>query len=194
MHGQMTAASSASRNRSPASGPNLYLIGFMGTGKTALGRRAADALSARFIDVDRAIEDRVGMPIPRFFEERGEAAFRDEERRFIESGHPGQGCVVSCGGGVAVQAGMMDRLLAAGVVVALSARPETILRRVSGNQNRPLLNVPDPEARIRELLVERQPYYQRAHACIMTDFRPMRETLAHLLRAYEELARQRQGK
>ncbi|MGJ3242896.1 MAG: shikimate kinase [Opitutales bacterium] len=182
--------SSASRHP-PGAGPNLYLIGFMGTGKTALGRRAADALKARFIDVDQAIEAKVGMPISRFFEEQGEPAFREEEWLFIESGHPGRGCVVSCGGGLAVQPGMMDRLMAKGVVVALSARPETILRRVSGNKNRPLLNVPDPEARIRDLLSERQPYYQRAHACIMTDLRPKRETLAHVLRAYKELARQR---
>ena len=86
---------------------NLYIVGFMGTGKTTAARRVASRLNMRFLDVDSEIERKEGVSINQIFEEKGENAFRRMERNFIESEHPRSGCVVSCGGGplVKVQVG-----------------------------------------------------------------------------------------
>ena len=89
---------------------NLYLVGFMGTGKSAVGRHVADNLGFHFIDVDQAIEQDEGMRITQLFAERGEDAFRLMERDFIENGHPDSNCVVSCGGGLSIPDGMPELL------------------------------------------------------------------------------------
>ncbi|MDP0495749.1 MAG: shikimate kinase [Verrucomicrobiota bacterium JB024] len=168
--------------------PNLYLVGFMGTGKTTVGRALARRLRLQFVDSDQVIEEQAGKPIPQIFAEEGEAHFRALERAFIESGHPAHGCVVACGGGLVTQPGMAEALKARGVVVCLFASPQTILKRTSANANRPLLNVPDPEARIRELLAQREPAYLRAGTCIYTDQRPLADVVAHLERFYRRFA------
>ena len=165
--------------------PNLYLVGFMGVGKSVIGRRLAKALGFRFIDSDREIERAQGRKIPKIFEEEGEAAFRCYEQGFIESGHPAGNCVVSCGGGLAVQPGMMEKLKARGVVICLFASAESIIERTSRNSNRPLLNVEDPEKRVRELLAQREPIYMQSSACISTEGRTITEVVRHILRSYE---------
>lgn len=171
-------------------GPNLYLVGFMGVGKSAVGRRVARELGYRFIDSDRAIEKQLGKRIPEIFRTEGEAAFRAHERAFVESGHPESGCVVACGGGLVVPPGMADLLKRKGVVVCLFASIESILERTGRNKNRPLLNVPDPERRVRELLAEREPIYMNAGTCITTEGRSMGDVVRHLLRVYRGSARQ----
>ena len=173
-----------------AKGPNLYLVGFMGVGKSAIGRRVARALGYRFIDSDHQIEKQAGMKIPRIFETEGEARFRAYERAFVEEGHPAHGCVVACGGGLVIQPGMIERLKARGIVVCLFASVESIIKRTSRNRNRPLLQVADPEARIRELLAEREPIYMRAGACITTEGRSIAEVVRHLERSYQAAARE----
>ena len=169
--------------------PNLYLVGFMGTGKSTIGRRVADVLKMRFIDSDHAIEQSAEMRIPEIFEKHGEPHFRELEKHFVESGHPGKGAVVSCGGGLIVQPGILETLEQKGVVVCLVASIETILSRVSGNQNRPLLDVQDQEKRIRALLQEREPLYRKVNAQIMTDQRPIGSVVQHLSRAYQHEAK-----
>jgi len=164
--------------------PNLYLVGFMGVGKSAIGRRVARELGFRFVDSDAEIEKRVGMRIPEIFETEGEARFRELEREFVEGGHPETGCVVSCGGGLVVQPGMSEALKARGVVVCLFASPESIVERTGRNKNRPLLNVPNPEERVRQLLAEREPIYMRAGTCITTEGRSIAEVVQHLKRSY----------
>jgi shikimate kinase len=175
---------------------NLYLIGFMGTGKSVLGRRLAQRLKLAFYDSDQAIEQAAAMPVPRIFEELGEEHFRRMERAFIAGGHPDTGCLVSCGGGLAVQPGMMPLLKERGVVLALFASVKTILERTGRHANRPLLQVEDPASKVATMLAEREPVYQQAHACLSTDARSMSETLDNLARAYrsELRARQRQGR
>ncbi len=169
--------------------PNLYLVGFMGTGKSTVGRGLATRLEMEFIDSDHAIEAREGRPIPEIFATKGEPYFRKLEKEFVESGHSSTGCVVACGGGLVVQPGMIDVLKARGLVACLFASPGTILRRTSGNRNRPLLNVEDPEKRIANLLAEREPVYLKAGTCIFTDYRPMAEVIAHLERFYRREAK-----
>lgn len=163
---------------------NLYLVGFMGTGKTTVGRAAAMRLGFTFIDSDHEIERAAGKTIARIFAEDGEPAFRRMERTFIESGHPATGRVVACGGGLVVQPGMLELLQAHGVVVCLHATLETILSRTSGSNHRPLLDVTDPAERIRALYAEREPVYRRAGSVILTDGRPLLEVVGHVVRAY----------
>ena len=171
--------------------PNLYLVGFMGVGKSAIGRRLAKALGFRFLDSDREIERRAGMTIPEIFEQQGEAAFRKMELEFIEGGHPECSTVVSCGGGLVVQPGMDKLIKSKGEVFCLFASLETILERTGRNTNRPLLNVDDPAKRIRELLAEREPIYRRVGTCISTEGRSIQEVARHVARSYRVRIRER---
>ncbi len=169
--------------------PNLYLAGFMGTGKTALGRKLAEFWGCRFIDSDTAVEAQAQKTIPEIFEQEGEAAFRQKERAFLESGHPASGCVVSLGGGTVCQEGVIELLQSKGVLVCLFALPETILARTRGCAHRPLLNVADPAARIRELLEARDPWYRRAGVGVLTDGRTLSELISQIERIYRRQAR-----
>ena len=174
--------------------PNLYLVGFMGVGKSAIGRRVARELGFKFLDSDHEIEKQVGKKIPEIFASEGETKFRAYEKAFIETGHPATGCVVSCGGGLVVQEGMSDLLKSKGIVICLFASVESIIERTSRNSNRPLLKVSDPEARIRELLAEREPIYMDSGACITTEGRTIPEVVNHMMRTYRSCAKRDQKK
>jgi shikimate kinase len=167
---------------------NLYLIGFMGVGKSAVGRGVAKSLRYRFIDSDREIERAAGMPIADIFAKDGEAAFRQMEREFIERGHPQSGCVVACGGGLPIPGGMRELLLEKGIVICLFASEQTILERTARNRKRPLLNVENPEERIRTLLEARTPIYKATGTGICTDNRPLAEVIEHVVRVYRSEA------
>jgi shikimate kinase len=168
----------------PDGNVNLYLVGFMGTGKTTTGRAVAAKLGSQAMDSDHEIERLTGKSVAQVFAEDGEAAFRALERRFIESGHPSRGVVLACGGGLVVQPGMLALLQSKGVVICLHASLATILRRTAQNQTRPLLNVENPEERIRRLFAEREEIYKRAGTVILTDFRPQHEMVMHVARTY----------
>jgi shikimate kinase len=167
---------------------NLYLVGFMGTGKTTIGRAAAQRLGFELVDSDHEIERQKGKTIAEIFAGEGEAAFRKFEREFVETGHPAMRTVVSCGGGLVVQPGMLDLLNSRGVVICLHASIETILARTSRHQHRPLLNVDDPDARVRTLYAAREPIYKRAGTVILTDSRSMTDIVAHVVRAWRREA------
>lgn len=163
---------------------NLYLVGFMGTGKTTVSRIVAARLGHRWLDSDHEIERIQGKPIPEIFATQGEPAFRAMERDFIQNGHPSDRTVVACGGGLVVQEGMLAELQKRGVVICLHATVETILRRTAGSRQRPLLNVEDPEKRIRDLYAVREPIYRRSGSVILTDNRPQIDVVQHVLRVY----------
>ncbi|MBI4623013.1 MAG: shikimate kinase [Verrucomicrobia bacterium] len=163
---------------------NLYLVGFMGTGKTTVGRTVAHKLGFHVLDSDHEIERRQGKTIPDIFAQHGEAAFRAMEREFIEHGHPAEGTVVACGGGLVVQPGMLELLKGKGVVVCLHASIETILARTARQRNRPLLEVENPEQRVRTLYAEREPIYRQSGTVILTDSRPLHDIVAHVMRAW----------
>ena len=169
---------------------NLYLVGFMGTGKTTIGRAAAVRLGFKLFDSDHEIERLAGRQIPAIFAADGEAAFRRMEREFIETGHPARGCVVACGGGLVVQPGMLAELRARGVVLCLHASLETVLQRTAGNRSRPLLHVEDPMARIRQLYAEREAVYKRAGTVLLTDHRTAGDIITHVMRTYRREARE----
>lgn len=166
---------------------NLYLIGFMGVGKSHFGRIVSDALSYQFFDTDHVIENNEQKTISEIFQIQGEEYFRTLERNLIVSGLPSEACVVACGGGLAMQEGMMDVLKSKGVVISLFASKETILERTSRNKNRPLLDVDNPEERIRQMMDERAPKYLGADASIGTDGRTVADIMQHIIRTYRSI-------
>jgi shikimate kinase len=167
---------------------NLYLVGFMGTGKTTVGRALAQRIGFQLLDCDQEIERQQGKTVPEIFAEQGEPAFRAMERAFIEGGHPAERCIVACGGGLVVQPGMLDLLKSKGVVVCLHASLETILKRTQGNKNRPLLNVEDPMERIRALYAAREAVYRNSGTLVLTDGRPLLDIVGHVLRIWKREA------
>jgi len=140
---------------------NLVLLGFMGTGKSAVGRRVAVLADRPFLEMDAELERRAGKSITRIFAEDGEAAFRDRESALAEEWGRKDGAVISCGGGVVLREQNLRALGARGVLVCLTARPDVILERTARSKKRPLLDVADPGAKIRELLAARAPHYAR---------------------------------
>ncbi len=167
---------------------NLYLVGFMGTGKTTVGRAVAQRLDFACIDSDQEIERATGRTISEIFAQAGEPAFRQMERDFVATGHPETRTVVACGGGLVVQPGMSEALHRRGVVICLHASVETILARTERQDNRPLLNVANREERVRALYAEREPIYRRAGTVILTDARPLRDIVAHVIRVWQREA------
>ena len=147
--------------------PNIVLIGFMGTGKTAVGEVVASRLGRPFLDTDALIEGLAGRPIPRIFAEDGEAAFRRLEAQAVAAASARGGSVIATGGGVVLSDENMNRLRQNGLIVALLADPQSILARVGGGGDRPLLGA-DPEGSVRRLLNERAPLYRAADLIVET--------------------------
>lgn len=164
---------------------NLYLVGFMGTGKTTIGRIVARRIGFKCVDSDYEIERKAGKPVGDIFAKEGEAAFRALERRFVEEGHAPERLVVACGGGLVVQPGVVDLLSRKGVIVCLHASIEEILERTGRHgKTRPLLDVEDPDKRARELYAERESIYRTAGTVILTDSRPLSEIAGHVVRVW----------
>ncbi|PAW65712.1 MAG: shikimate kinase [Opitutia bacterium Tous-C1TDCM] len=163
---------------------NLYLVGFMGTGKTTVGRAVGQKLGFKVVDSDHEIERLQGKSIPEIFAQDGEPAFRALEKEFVASGHQAERTLVACGGGLVVQPGMLAALKVRGVVVCLHASLETILARTARHRHRPLLDVENPEERIRTLYAAREAIYRQSGTLILTDSRPLTDIVAHVIRAW----------
>lgn len=147
---------------------NIILIGFMGTGKTTVGKALAKAYpSWTFVDLDEQIEQQAGMSIPAIFRDKGEPSFREMESRVLRETLQKNGQIIATGGGIVLQPHNVAMMLAGGVVVALRADEEEIIRRVAGNPNRPLLQK-DPAARVRTLMQQRAGKYDFAPVQIDT--------------------------
>ena len=147
---------------------NIVLTGFMGTGKTAVSRELSGILGWNSIDIDCEIEKSRGMKIAEIFREFGEQAFRDIETEMIKKISMNRNLIISTGGGAVLRQENMDALRETGVIVCLSATPETIFARTSKSNDRPLLQVEDPMKKISELLSFRKPYYEKADIMIDT--------------------------
>jgi shikimate kinase len=163
---------------------NLALVGFMGTGKSSVGRLAAEQLRFAFIDTDELIENEVGRSIPEIFAQQGEAAFRKYERDVVSALSARRDTVIATGGGLVADPANLASLKSHALVVCLWASPETIWERVRAQSNRPLLKTPDPEARIRELLEERGPAYRQADVLIHTGLRSTKEAVQQVLHQF----------
>ena len=171
--------------------PNLLLVGFMGTGKSTLGRLLARRWRRPMVDTDEVVERLVGKPIPEIFAQDGEAAFRAKEREVVESHLPASGAIVSCGGGLVIPEGMAALVASKGVVVTLFASPEAVLRRTQGKTGRPLLAGEDPEARIRALMAEREKAYLACGTAVYTDGRTLHQLADAVERIYRREAQGR---
>ena len=148
---------------------NIVLTGFMGTGKTAVGRRLAMLLNMELIDVDTEIEKSQQMTINEIFRQFGEPRFREIETEMIQKLSERKDVIISTGGGAVLKQKNMDALRKQGIIICLMASPQTILKRTSHNSNRPLLKVEDPFEKIKELLNFRRPFYEKADILIDTE-------------------------
>jgi shikimate kinase len=141
----------------------IALIGFMGTGKSVVGKLLAEKLGKGFVELDAEIEKKAGKPVAAIFREDGEACFRKMEAQMTVAVSTRKNTVVACGGGIVLDKANIFRLKQEYVIVCLSAAPGDILTRISGEEaKRPLLDVADKGKRIRELLAARRPLYERA--------------------------------
>ena len=142
---------------------SLALVGFMGTGKTAVAKALARRLNKEFIELDSLIEEKAGKSIPEIFRQDGEAAFRRLESEVTEQAAGRKNAVFAGGGGIVLNKINIEHLKKECVIVYLTASPEVILKRTAGAKNkRPLLEVADRAQRVRELLKQRQPLYEQA--------------------------------
>jgi shikimate kinase len=148
---------------------NIILTGFMGTGKTAVGRELARLLQMRLVDVDAEIERSRDMKIADIFKDFGEPYFRDLETEMIRALSEQKNIVISTGGGAVLREENMAVLRETGTIFCLYADPQTILARTGESKDRPLLNVEDPLAKIKELLMLRMPFYEKAGIMIDTN-------------------------
>jgi len=142
---------------------NVALMGFMGVGKTAVGKVLANKLNREFIELDSLIEQKAGKPIPEIFRQDGEIAFREFEIEVTKEVSQRERVVIACGGGIVLNQINIDRLRQKSVIVYLTASPGVILNRVlnSGGE-RPLLKTADKALAIQKLLKFRKPFYERA--------------------------------
>lgn len=161
---------------------HIVLIGLPGSGKTTVGRLVAEQLHAGFVDIDSILNRKEGKPIAMIFAEKGEIAFREMERKEMEAALANQPAVIAPGGGWAAQPGALEIAKAAGYVIYLKARPETAAARAAPSGTRPVLMGEDPEAQMRALIKEREPFYARAHAKVETDKKTAEQVVAEVVR------------
>lgn len=165
---------------------NIVLVGFMGTGKTRVGKILATQLKRQRLCLDDMIEWKVGKPIAKIFEEDGESYFREVESEVVKAASHDKNVVIDAGGGVVIDQNNIKRLKEHGVVICLIARPEVIYDRTKGSTHRPLLNLPDPVTSIRELLGKRREYYTQADHTIDTSDITPEEIVAKILDIMEQ--------
>jgi len=162
---------------------NIVLIGFMGTGKTAVGKLLAKRLRRRFVDVDQLIERRAGRSVRQIFTAWGEARFRRLECATIARVAKHAKLVIATGGGAVLDPGNVAVLRNSGLVICLSASVRAILARIGGSRTRPLLANADRRRRIIALLRQRRPAYAQADVTIDTTHRTTSDAV-RLIEAY----------
>ena len=172
---------------------NIALVGFMGTGKTSVGKILAKRLNRPVVDVDLVIEKSVEKKISEIFESEGEARFRALEKEAIRQICRDQGIVITTGGGAVLDPENIETLKASGCVIGLSAKAETIFKRIKHSRHRPLLNGHDKLKDIQRLLAERRPFYEKADLHFDTDGRSASQMADLILRTLAEKYKERPG-
>jgi shikimate kinase len=173
----------------------IVLTGFMGTGKSEVGRRLAKRLGRPFVDTDQLVEGRAGKTVAAIFAEDGEAAFRALERDAVVAAAGRGDAVIAVGGGAVLDATNVARLRAAGTLVCLTAALETILRRVGDVAKRPLLAGDDPRAAVERLLAARAPAYAAAaDLTVDTSERGVDDVVEEIRERVRRFERERQWK
>ncbi|MCE5195026.1 MAG: shikimate kinase [Nitrospiraceae bacterium] len=148
---------------------NIVLTGFMGTGKSEVSKMLIKILGCSAIDVDTKIEQSQKMTIADIFKKLGESRFREIETEMIKFISKNKNSIISTGGGAPLKEENMRALRENGIIVCLTAEPETILKRTAKDNQRPLLQVDNPLEKIKELMQAREPYYEKADIVISTE-------------------------
>ncbi len=159
----------------------IILTGFMGTGKTAVGEKLAKRLGYDFLDTDLMVEEDTGKTITDIFEKEGESAFRVHEKKMVKKALEREKVVIATGGGAIVDPDSLKLMKEKGIVIGLSASPESILQRVAGLETRPLLRSKDQLKRIESLLSHRSPYYRQADKIVDTTMKRLEETVDEIM-------------
>lgn len=149
--------------------PSIFLVGFMGSGKTRVGKLLAKRLGWNWIDLDHVIVEEAGKSIPEIFTHEGEDGFRKREREVLTSFLHTENYVISCGGGIITVPQNLEDLVRQPRSLCLRITPETVFRRVGNDPRRPLLQGKDPYARIQELMALREPFYERFKNFVQVD-------------------------
>jgi shikimate kinase len=147
---------------------NIYLVGFMGTGKSVVGKELAKKKKWRFVDLDELIEIRQRKSVSDIFAKDGEPYFRRIEKQALKEVAKENNFVAACGGGIVIDKDNIRTMKDAGTIICLTASPGIILKRTAGYSHRPLLNVGNPQERIELLLKLRAPFYAQADFTIDT--------------------------
>jgi shikimate kinase len=168
---------------------NIALIGFMGAGKSTVGQSVARQLRFEFVDTDQLIEARAGLPISEIFAQKGEAAFREIEAQVVAELGERNHTVIATGGGVGANAEHLASLKQHALVVCLWVSAEVVWRRVRNQMHRPLLQVPDPQARIVQLLQERTPVYRQADVLMNSGLRQLTQVVQNVIHQYRLMTR-----
>jgi len=142
--------------------PNIVLVGFMGTGKTSVGKRLARELKMGFLEMDETIEKEAGIKISEIFARFGEKAFRKKEKELVKRIAELDNLVISTGGGVILEEENVKDLKKNGILICLWATPSVIYNRIKNEAHRPLINCKNPKKRIKELLEDRASFYAQA--------------------------------
>ncbi len=169
---------------------NIALIGFMGTGKSSVGRLIAEQLRFPLLDTDEMIEARARKSISEIFAQEGEARFREYEKEIVGELAGRQRTVICTGGGLGANEANLASLKEHALVVCLWASPEKIWERVRNQTHRPLLHDPDPMAKIRQLLAAREPCYKQADVLLSTELRSLKEVAAQVLHQFHTASAQ----
>lgn len=158
----------------------IYLIGFMGCGKSAIGKRLHNLSGIPFYDMDHEISEQMNMTIPEIFEQYGEPYFRQLETEFLES-FPVDYCIVATGGGVAMKEENIDIMRETGIVFFLNASFRDIWRRISTDENRPIVKQ-STRGELEALFNKRKPtYLQAGHFTVETTGKSMTEIADYIL-------------
>ena len=172
---------------------NIFLCGFMATGKSSVGERLAAALHWEFLDMDALIESEAGTSISEIFSSQGEAAFRAMEARMAERLAERTGCIVATGGGVIVNPANLQKMRRCGVVITLAADIRTILERAGKTDTRPLLETTNRLERIRTLMEQRAPFYAQADIVLDTSSLTIDEVVNALLDRLQQMSHRLHG-
>lgn len=167
---------------------SLVLVGLPGSGKSTVGRSLARRLNLPFADSDHEIEQRIGCSIRSFFEREGEEAFRDVEQQVLADLTTGEHRVLSTGGGAVLRKANREALHGAGHVLYLRSSPEELWRRLRHDRQRPLLQVADPQAKLRDMYEQRDPLYRETAHFVVETGRPSVPTLVNMILMQLELA------
>ena len=165
----------------------------MGAGKTSVGRYVAEQLGFEFVDTDALIESRTGKTITQIFATDGEAHFRSLEHAVVEQLATRDNVVISTGGGLPTNQANLDSLKTHALIVCLWASADRIWDRVKNQSHRPLLQTPNPQERIKEMLKSRAPFYRQADVLLHTDNRSQRQVCQQVLQQFR-LARAKSEK